>query len=115
MAQKHLSVFHAGVIGYGLRPQAEQGSLPEAEVRSNTRLLVAVVTACCQDNGQPSMDAITGLALLLVEMLSPDVMYNGLPWPEEDFCKVCRSYWFVVTCVLVCLATKIKHPIFNIY
>lgn len=91
MAQKHLSVFHAGVIGYGLRPQAEQGSLPEAEVRSNTRLLVAVVTACCQDNGQPSMDAITGLALLLVEMLSPDVMYNGLPWPEEDFCKVCRT------------------------
>lgn len=89
MAQKHLSVFHAGVIGYGLRSQADQCSLPEAEVRCNTRLLVAVVTACCQDNGQPSMDAITSLALLLVEMLSPDVMYNGLPWPEEDFCKVC--------------------------
>uniref|UniRef100_A0A1B6H8L2 Integrator complex subunit 5 C-terminal domain-containing protein n=1 Tax=Homalodisca liturata TaxID=320908 RepID=A0A1B6H8L2_9HEMI len=88
MAQKHLSVFHAGVIGYGLRTPADQCRLPEATIRSNTRLLVSAITACCQDSNQLALDAVTNLALLLVELLSPDVMYNGLPWPEEDFCKV---------------------------
>ncbi len=28
------------------------------------------------------------LALLLVEIISPDIMYNGLPWPEDEFMKV---------------------------
>jgi integrator complex subunit 5 len=28
------------------------------------------------------------LALLLVEVISPDIMYNGLPWPEDEFMKV---------------------------
>lgn len=35
-----------------------------------------------------SLEATIQVALLLVELISPDVMYNGLPWPEEDFCKV---------------------------
>lgn len=42
-----------------------------------------------QSPSQPvSLDAITTVSLLLVELISPDVMYNGLPWPEEEFCKV---------------------------
>lgn len=28
------------------------------------------------------------VSLLMVELISSDVMYNGLPWPEEEFCKV---------------------------
>lgn len=28
------------------------------------------------------------MALLLVEIVSPDVMYNGLPWPDEEFSKI---------------------------
>ena len=28
------------------------------------------------------------LALILVEVVSPDIMYNALPWPEEDFLKM---------------------------
>jgi len=28
------------------------------------------------------------LALLMIELVSPDVMYNGIPWPEEEFMKV---------------------------
>lgn len=28
------------------------------------------------------------VSLLLVELVSPDVMYNGLPWPDEEFTKV---------------------------
>ena len=29
-----------------------------------------------------------GLAFLLVEQVSPDVMYNSVVWPEEDFMRV---------------------------
>ena len=37
-----------------------------------------------------SMSVSTGrqVALLLIELIAPDVMYNGIPWPEEDFMKV---------------------------
>ena len=31
---------------------------------------------------------MTMVSLLLVELVSPDVMYNGLPWPDEEFTKV---------------------------
>lgn len=34
------------------------------------------------------LDSMTWLSLLLVQFVSPDVMYNGLPWPEEEFSKV---------------------------
>lgn len=35
-----------------------------------------------------NLDALTMVSLLLVELVSPDVMYNGLPWPDEEFTKV---------------------------
>lgn len=41
-----------------------------------------------QSSTPVSLDSITAVSLLLVELISPDVMYNGLPWPEEEFCKV---------------------------
>lgn len=34
------------------------------------------------------MDGFTTVSLLLVELISPDVMYNGLPWPDEEFNKI---------------------------
>lgn len=83
------------------------GSLPEAQVCSNTRLLMSVVVACCQDTTQVTLDSVTRLALLLVEMISPDVMYNGLPWPEEDFCKVSGSQNVSVLVYLHCICQTI--------
>lgn len=35
-----------------------------------------------------TIDGFSTVSLLLVEMVSTDVMYNGLPWPDEDFTKV---------------------------
>jgi hypothetical protein len=35
-----------------------------------------------------SVDAMKRVALLLVEIVSPDVMFNGLPWPDEEFSRV---------------------------
>lgn len=48
--------------------------------------------ACCSnqesDRYPINLDALTMVSLLLVELVSPDVMYNGLPWPDEEFTKV---------------------------
>ncbi|XP_075212361.1 integrator complex subunit 5 omd [Lycorma delicatula] len=89
LAQRHSSVFHAGVIGCGLRSTPSVPEIKEDQVACNTQCLIAMLRACClNENVQASLDAVISLALLLVELISPDVMYNGLPWPEEDFCKV---------------------------
>lgn len=37
---------------------------------------------------QKSVDGFSSVSLLLVELVSTDVMYNGLPWPDEEFTKV---------------------------
>ncbi|KAJ9588448.1 hypothetical protein L9F63_018181 [Diploptera punctata] len=97
MAQRHSSVFHAGVIGHGPRKTVTHKSLEPENVMQSTQLLIDAIKACCSIDipnhehslVQPlSLDAITTVSLLLVELISPDVMYNGLPWPEEEFCKV---------------------------
>lgn len=89
LAQNHSSAFHTGVIGYGLRTPLAEPSVTEFTFRSNTRCLISAVMACCQaELLQTTLDAVINVALLLVELISPDVMYNGLPWPEEEFCKV---------------------------
>ena len=28
------------------------------------------------------------LAISVIELVTPDIMYNGIPWPEEEFMKV---------------------------
>ena len=53
-------------------------------------------TAAVKPTGQMSPKLSRILALLMIELVSPDVMYNGIPWPEEEFMKVtierCVSY-----------------------
>ena len=49
-----------------------------------------------QQKGEPSASALgtitapmaRHIGLLLIELVAPDVIYNGTPWPEEDFMKV---------------------------
>lgn len=51
--------------------------------------LISAIVACCQDKDhQNTIDGFSYVSLLLVELVSPDVMYNGLPWPEEEFTRV---------------------------
>ena len=28
------------------------------------------------------------IALIVLDLVTPDVMYNGIPWPEQEFMKV---------------------------
>lgn len=70
--------------------------MPEEKVLANINELIKVIKACCTTTSEGdkstatdiSLDSITLVSLLLVQYVSPDVMYNGLPWPEEEFSKV---------------------------
>ncbi|XP_055905945.1 integrator complex subunit 5 [Eupeodes corollae] len=82
------TVLHAGVIGKGLRSENTQGraSEPDPEMQ---RLLLKAIDCCCCDWEKPNhVEGYSMVSLLLVEMVSTDVMYNGLPFPDEEFTKV---------------------------
>jgi integrator complex subunit 5 len=42
---------------------------------------------------------------MMVEIISPGIMYNGLPWPEEEFMKVTIEIDLPITRLLT------RHPI----
>ncbi|BES89313.1 integrator complex subunit 5 [Nesidiocoris tenuis] len=89
MGQRHSSVFHAGIIGSGKRKANPHCPTKEEDVVHNTTLFLKVLRASVEGNtNQETLDGVINISLQLVELISPDVMYNGLPWPEEDFCKV---------------------------
>ena len=78
-------MFHAGTIGSGPLPPSPARPVGEEQGEENRRALAGLVARLCEGQGQ---EGAKQLALLLVEMVSPDIMYNGLPWPEEEFIKV---------------------------
>ncbi len=50
--------------------------------------LCALFKICHGRESSSADSACRHLALLLVELVSPDQMYNGLPWPDDEFAKV---------------------------
>lgn len=89
VAQSAMSVFHAGIIGNGFREILIKSNLSSSRIKSNTQYLMEALRVCClTDQKNVQLEAVTNVALLLVQLISPDVMFNGLPWPEEEFCKV---------------------------
>ncbi|XP_059048319.1 LOW QUALITY PROTEIN: integrator complex subunit 5 [Achroia grisella] len=87
LTQSHTSVFHAGIIGKGVRKQngSDNDRIPPILSTNNELLMGALMS--CMDGNSGVVEGATSLSLLLVELVSPDVMYNGLPWPDEDFTK----------------------------
>ncbi|XP_060525914.1 integrator complex subunit 5 [Cylas formicarius] len=90
---KHSSLFNGGIIGKGKRKAVAAEEIHPDVVASNTYELINTIKACCalpeeKKYTEISLDSMTLLSLLLVQFVSPDVMYNGLPWPEEEFSKV---------------------------
>ncbi|XP_053670409.1 integrator complex subunit 5 [Anopheles nili] len=81
------TVLHAGVIGQGPKIPSKGAIGPASQMQNH---LLNAIVACCQDvnDHQATIDGFSYVSLLLVELISPDVMYNGLPWPEEEFTKV---------------------------
>ncbi|CAH0727969.1 unnamed protein product, partial [Brenthis ino] len=85
LTQSHTSVFHAGTVGAGVRRRAAPRAPPPLLARDGELLMGALVA--CMDGNSGIVEGSTSISLLLVELVSPDVMYNGLPWPDEDFTK----------------------------
>lgn len=87
------SILHSGVIGCGV-PKVSQPWVPDGLDDDIKNLyLKAIVACCCQDEGgnngnMLSMEGFCQVSHLLVELVSTDVMYNGIAWPEEEFTKV---------------------------
>lgn len=87
---KHSSVFNGGIIGTGKRTLLQSDALPADVIAANTSELIDAIKSCCSSNEETeskfsvvSLDSVTIVSLLLVHFVSPDVMYNGLPWPDE--------------------------------
>lgn len=83
----HRSVLHAGVIGEGLRKRTVDpcGLEPNDEIQN---LYLRAITICCLDIEKPnSSEGFISMSLFLVEFISTDVMYNGLPFPDEELAK----------------------------
>ena len=96
------TVFHAGTIGSGPLPAPRPSPVTAEEAAENRRAVAGLLIRLCEGGGQ---EGTKQLALLLVEMVSPDIMYNGLPWPEEEFIKVTIERDLSISRLLSC------HPI----
>ena len=107
------TVFHAGIIGEGKR-KAKPFPIQNEVTKEKGLVFVSILFNLCDKVTIMSKDeTYKQLALLLgkhlslqnipmnfsvkilfhdffslVDLVSPDVMYNGLPWPEEEFTRV---------------------------
>ncbi|KAL7863007.1 hypothetical protein SRHO_G00119910 [Serrasalmus rhombeus] len=110
------SVFHAGVIGKGLKPPHTPSQSDADKVNQNMQTLLAVIVQCCSSGGgvscsngsgtssgngrynhagetisdEPSpinAEAAKVIAVALVENVCPDVANGELSWPPEEHAK----------------------------
>ncbi|XP_061756156.1 integrator complex subunit 5 [Nerophis ophidion] len=95
------SVFHAGVIGKGLKTPTEIPQPDPSGVIQNIQTLLTVVVQCCSSSGlngsrtpsdpdepQPiNAEAAKVVAVTLVENVCPDVANGELSWPPEDHAR----------------------------
>ncbi|KAM8848671.1 integrator complex subunit 5 [Synchiropus splendidus] len=95
------SVFHAGVIGKGLKVRTDTPSPDPCGVIQNVQTLLAVVVQCCSSSGlnssrppcdpdepQPiNAEAAKVVAVTLVENVCPDVANGELSWPPEEHAR----------------------------
>ncbi|XP_034399098.1 integrator complex subunit 5 [Cyclopterus lumpus] len=101
------SVFHAGVIGKGLKVRTDTQLLDPSGVMQNVQTLLTVVVQCCSSSGlngsisssrlsPPSepdeplpinAEAAKVVAVTLVENVCPDVANGELSWPPEEHAR----------------------------
>nr|XP_020447164.1 integrator complex subunit 5 [Monopterus albus] len=95
------SVFHAGVIGKGLKVRTSTSVPDPSEVIQNIQTLLTVIVRCCSSCGlngsQPPLDpdepppinaeAAKVVAVTLVENVCPDVANGELSWPPEEHAR----------------------------
>ncbi|NXG12801.1 INT5 protein, partial [Sakesphorus luctuosus] len=89
------SVFHAGVIGRGLKPPAPPGSAGQCqpeEFARNAHTFLSLLLRCCRGGtarqGEPepgvNPEAAKAVAAALVESVCPEAAGGDLAWPPEE-------------------------------
>ncbi|NXD46211.1 INT5 protein, partial [Copsychus sechellarum] len=84
------SVFHAGVIGRGLKPAAGGGRRSAEELSRNTQTFLSLVLRCCRGSGSgPAVgaEAAKAVAAALVEAVCPEAAGAELAWPPEELAR----------------------------
>lgn len=99
------SVFHAGVIGKGLKVRMATKEPDPAGIIQNVQTLVSVIVKCCSSSGlngsinasrsaadsdEPppiNAEAAKVVAVTLVENVCPDVANSELSWPPEEHAR----------------------------
>ncbi|XP_052267414.1 integrator complex subunit 5-like [Dreissena polymorpha] len=110
MLRSHSTVFHAGVIGQGLREKSNVEVLHKEILSRNQLYFEEFLWRCCNEprevpNSPPSTEESTEqpmksyrlhinadlcrtLGSLITELATPDVLYNNRFWPEEESLKM---------------------------
>ncbi|XP_053133643.1 integrator complex subunit 5 [Hemicordylus capensis] len=89
------SVFHAGVIGRGLKPPHAPHQRELEEISHNIQLFLSLLLRCCgagpcgpeasqRVTMAVSPEAAKTVAVVLVETVCPDVTNSELTWPPEE-------------------------------
>ncbi|NXL55055.1 INT5 protein, partial [Podilymbus podiceps] len=88
------SVFHAGVIGRGLKATPGPGQREPEELAHNVQLFLSLLLRCCRSGREmenPSAflstvppDAAKAVAATLVENVCPEAAGGELAWPPEE-------------------------------
>ncbi|XP_053304772.1 integrator complex subunit 5 [Spea bombifrons] len=89
------SVFHAGVIGSGLKADERSRQSRQQESVENTQTLLALLCCCCcarkgEEGEHPATldpEAVKTLAVTLSECVCPDVTNGDLAWPPEEHAR----------------------------
>ncbi|NXW12125.1 INT5 protein, partial [Fregetta grallaria] len=89
------SVFHAGVIGRGLKSAAGAGERTPEELTRNSQTFLSLLLRCCR-GGRPAEaapspsiaginpEAAKAVAAALVESVCPEAAGGELVWPPEE-------------------------------
>uniref|UniRef100_A0A8C3XRX6 Integrator complex subunit 5 n=1 Tax=Chelydra serpentina TaxID=8475 RepID=A0A8C3XRX6_CHESE len=105
------SVFHAGVIGRGLKPPQPARRQEPEEIVHNVQNFLSLLLRCCRGGryGAPeplahtaavNPEAAKAVAVVLVENICPDVTNSELGWPPEEHTRstverdiqICRRF-----------------------
>ncbi|NXU92273.1 INT5 protein, partial [Xiphorhynchus elegans] len=84
------SVFHAGVIGRGLKPAGGAERRDPEEFARNAHTFLSLLLRCCRGSrpGEPepgvSPEAAKAVAAALVESVCPEAAGGDLAWPPEE-------------------------------
>lgn len=89
------SVFHAGVIGRGLKPPHTPYQREPEEIAHNIQTFLSLMLRCCgggrcsSESSQRTVAAVSPeaakmVAVVLVESICPDVTNSELAWPPEE-------------------------------